>query len=61
MSHAIFRWLIDTGKDYEGMIVIADLHDGDMDNVKATEEFREIREAVELEVSQLGVFLPKLD
>ncbi|KAF8521508.1 general substrate transporter [Gautieria morchelliformis] len=38
------RWLIDTGKDNEGMIVIADLHGGNLDDEKAKEEFREIRD-----------------
>jgi hypothetical protein len=45
------RWLIDTGKEEEGMIVIADLHGGNLDDEKAKEEFREIREAVEQEAS----------
>ncbi|KAF8523086.1 general substrate transporter [Hysterangium stoloniferum] len=43
------RWLIDTGKDEEGMIVIADLHGGNLDDEKAKEEFQEIRAVVELE------------
>ncbi|KAF8585522.1 general substrate transporter [Ramaria rubella] len=43
------RWLIDTGKDNEGMVVIADLHGGNLDNEKARAEFREIRDAVEQE------------
>lgn len=45
------RWLIDIGKDNEGMIVIADLHGGDLDNDKAREEFREIRDVVAQEAS----------
>lgn len=45
------RWLIDTGKDDEGMIVIADLHGGDLDDEKAKEEFREIRDVVAQEAS----------
>lgn len=44
------RWLIDVGRDKEGLFVIADLYGGDLDNPKAREEFREIREAVEQEV-----------
>lgn len=43
------RWLIDVGRDEEGLIVIADLHGGDLDNPKTREEFREIRETVEQE------------
>jgi hypothetical protein len=45
------RWLIDTGKDDEGMIVIADLHGGNLEDVQARAEFREIRDAVEQEAS----------
>ncbi|KIY50577.1 sugar transporter STP1 [Fistulina hepatica ATCC 64428] len=37
------RWLIDSGKDEEGMRVLADLHDGDPDNEIAIAEFKEIR------------------
>ncbi|THH06815.1 hypothetical protein EW145_g3824 [Phellinidium pouzarii] len=38
------RWLIDTGKDEEGMRVIADLHGGDPENREAKAEFREIKD-----------------
>lgn len=44
------RWLIDVGRDKEGLFVIADLYGGDLDNPKTREEFREIRETVEQEV-----------
>ena len=47
------RWLIDTGRDEEGMVVLADLHGGNLDDPKAMEEFREIRHAVEQEASQI--------
>ncbi|KAI5123776.1 hypothetical protein M0805_000365 [Coniferiporia weirii] len=40
------RWLIDTGKDDEGMRVIADLHGGDPENPEAKAEFREIKDKV---------------
>jgi sugar porter (SP) family MFS transporter len=40
------RWLIDTGKDPEGMRVIADLHGGDPENLKAKAEFQEIKQKV---------------
>ncbi|GJJ08797.1 hypothetical protein Clacol_003016 [Clathrus columnatus] len=43
------RWLIDVGREKEGLIVIADLYGGDLDNPKAREEFREIVEVVEQE------------
>lgn len=40
------RWLIDTGKDADGMRVIADLHGGDPNNEAAIAEFQEIRHKV---------------
>ncbi|BGP58428.1 hypothetical protein JCM8202v2_006097 [Rhodotorula sphaerocarpa] len=41
------RWLIDTEQDEEGMGVLADLHgDGDPEDERAQEEFREIKEGV---------------
>ncbi|BGP35729.1 hypothetical protein JCM10296v2_007581 [Rhodotorula toruloides] len=41
------RWLIDTEQDEEGMGVLADLHgDGDPEDERAKEEFREIKEGV---------------
>ncbi|BGP27960.1 hypothetical protein JCM10295v2_006947 [Rhodotorula toruloides] len=41
------RWLIDTEQDEEGMGVLADLHgDGDPEDDRAKEEFREIKEGV---------------
>jgi sugar porter (SP) family MFS transporter len=40
------RWLIDTGKDADGMRVIADLHGGDPENENAVAEFQEIRNKV---------------
>ncbi|KAF7306820.1 General substrate transporter [Mycena indigotica] len=43
------RWLIDTGKDAEGMEVIADLHGGDPDNLVAVAEFEEIKDKVQEE------------
>ncbi|KAJ7071136.1 general substrate transporter [Mycena amicta] len=43
------RWLIDTGKDAEGMEVIADLHGGDPDNIVAITEFEEIKGKVQEE------------
>ena len=46
------RWLIDTGRDEEGMIVLADLHGGNLEDPKAVAEFREISHAVEQEASQ---------
>ncbi|GJN94143.1 hypothetical protein Rhopal_007217-T1 [Rhodotorula paludigena] len=39
------RWLLDTDQDEEGMGVLADLHgDGDPEDERAQEEFREIKE-----------------
>ncbi|GAA6055730.1 hypothetical protein JCM3770_001040, partial [Rhodotorula araucariae] len=41
------RWLLDTDQDEEGMGVLADLHgDGDPEDERAQEEFREIKEVV---------------
>ena len=44
------RWLIDTDKDEEGMRIIADLHGGNLDNIEAKAEFREIKDKVVFEV-----------
>lgn len=44
ISHYITRWLIDVGRDAEGLRVIADLHGGDPDNPEAVAEFKEIRD-----------------
>ncbi|KAH8120441.1 general substrate transporter, partial [Phellopilus nigrolimitatus] len=40
------RWLIDTGRDDEGMRVIADLHGGYLEDHEAVAEFREIKDKV---------------
>ncbi|KAJ7630825.1 general substrate transporter [Roridomyces roridus] len=48
------RWLIDTGKDDEGLRVLADLHGGDLNNTVALAEFAEIREKVQEEASRSG-------
>jgi tRNA threonylcarbamoyladenosine modification (KEOPS) complex Pcc1 subunit len=41
------RWLLDMDLDDEGMAVLADLHgDGDPEDERAREEFREIKESV---------------
>ncbi|SCV74738.1 BQ2448_7767 [Microbotryum intermedium] len=41
------RWLLDMDMDEEGMKVLADLHgDGDPDDERAKDEFREIKESV---------------
>jgi hypothetical protein len=42
--------LIDTGKDAQGMRVIADLHGGDPNHPKAMAEFEEIKDKVTEEV-----------
>lgn len=44
------RWLIDTGKDSEGMRVIADLHGGDPEDREAKAEFQEIKDKVMADV-----------
>ena len=44
------RWLIDVGKDVEGMRIIADLHGGDPENAVARAEFQEIKGKVMEEV-----------
>jgi hypothetical protein len=53
----IFRWLIDNDKDEKGMRVLADLHDGDIENEKAREEFREIKEKVQAEVRSFSAVI----
>ncbi|KAF9475076.1 hypothetical protein BDN70DRAFT_884133 [Pholiota conissans] len=40
------RWLVDKGKDEEGMLVLADLHGGDLDGTIARAEFNEIKDKV---------------
>lgn len=44
------RWLIDVGKDSEGMRVIADLHGGDPEDREAKAEFQEIKDKVMADV-----------
>ena len=45
-SLPMIRWLIDIGRDEEGMRVLADLHGGDLENRVAKAEFREIKDTV---------------
>ena len=45
-SLLMIRWLIDIGRDEEGMRVLADLHGGDLENRVAKAEFREIKDTV---------------
>lgn len=52
-SHAKERWLIDTGKNDQGMRVIADLHGGDLDDPVAKAEFQEIKDKVITEVRKI--------
>lgn len=52
------RWLIDSGRDEEGMIVIADLHGGDMNGTVAKAEFNEIKDKVVAEVCHCVVLSP---
>ncbi|KAI0053369.1 general substrate transporter [Auriscalpium vulgare] len=40
------RWLIDVDRDEEGMLVIADLHGGDPEDLVAKAEFQEIKDRV---------------
>ncbi|KAF8996490.1 hypothetical protein BDQ17DRAFT_1364264 [Cyathus striatus] len=47
------RWLIDTGKDEEGMSVLTDLHGGDPENEEAVKEFTEIKDRV-MDERELG-------
>lgn len=52
------RWLLDMDMDEEGMKVLADLHgDGDPDDPKAREEFREIKEGVLADVGTSWCYL----
>lgn len=44
------RWLIDNSRDEAGMRVIADLHGGDLNDLKAQAEFQEIKDKVVQEV-----------
>ena len=41
-----YRYLIDTDQDDEGLRVIADFHDGNMDDPVTRAEFTEIKEAI---------------
>ena len=50
----MIRWLIDIGRDEEGMRVLADLHGGDLENRVAKAEFREIKDTV---LADVGGFL----
>jgi len=45
------RWLIDSGKEAEGLRVIADLHGGDLHDPIAMAEYEEIKEKVREDVS----------
>ncbi|KAG5653594.1 hypothetical protein H0H81_012101 [Sphagnurus paluster] len=45
------RWLIDTGKDADGMKALADLHGGDLNHPIAIAEFKEIKDKVYEEVN----------
>ncbi|KAH9486635.1 Sugar transporter STL1 [Psilocybe cubensis] len=40
------RWLIDVGRESDGMRVLADLHDGDLHNPIAVAEYEEIKDKV---------------
>ena len=53
-SLLMIRWLIDIGRDEEGMRVLADLHGGDLENRVAKAEFREIKDTV---LADVGGFL----
>jgi len=47
------RWLIDVGKEAEGMQVIADLHGGNPHDPVAVAEYEEIKDKVREDVSSL--------
>jgi hypothetical protein len=51
----VYRFLIDTDQDDEGLRVIADFHDGNMDDPITRSEFTEIKEAILADVSLLVV------
>ncbi|KAF8965884.1 hypothetical protein BDZ97DRAFT_1658260 [Flammula alnicola] len=40
------RWLIDRGREEEGLVVLADLHGGDLNGTVAKAEFNEIKDTV---------------
>jgi hypothetical protein len=40
------RWLIDVGRDAEGLRVLADLHGGDPEHPDAVAEFEEIQNTI---------------
>jgi hypothetical protein len=48
------RWLIDTDQNEAGLQVIVDLHGGDPEDVKANEEYQEIKNLVAISVSVLS-------
>lgn len=47
-------WLLDNDRDVDGMQVIADLHGGDLEDVSAKAEFREIKDRVDFDASVSG-------
>jgi hypothetical protein len=56
MSDHGCRYLIDTDQDDEGLRVIADFHDGNMDDPVTRAEFTEIKEAILADVSLNPLF-----
>lgn len=50
------RYLIDTDQDDEGLRVIADFHDGNMDDPVTRAEFTEIKEAILADVRGASAF-----
>jgi hypothetical protein len=54
----VLRFLIDTDQDDEGLRVIADFHDGNMDDPITRSEYTEIKEAILADVGLSAV--PKL-
>jgi hypothetical protein len=55
------RWLIDVGREAEGLRVIADLHGGDPESPEAVAEFEEIQGTIEEFVRVDGVTFPSIN
>jgi hypothetical protein len=53
MTDLDFSWLIDVGKNSEGLQVLIDLHGGDPNNAQANAEYAEIKDFVDEIVSSL--------
>ena len=56
-----YRWLVDNGRDTEGLQVIADLHGGDSDDPTAMAVYQEIKDNVREDVCISYFFFVKVE